>query len=403
MVAGFGKLWSAFTKNKQGSIAIMFGLFFMSFLFATGMGVDYARMTHMRAKVAAAVDAAALGGGRALIDGRLTDSEIEDITKEHFDTYLNNLDGMFGTVATPVVTVDRTAGTVNVDVTATVPMTFSKIAGFSDMEIPVGTMSKFDQRDVELGMALDVTGSMGGSKIADLRNAANDLVDILLPDGGTTNSIRIGLAPYATSVNAGSFASTVTGVSGANNCVFERGGSDAVTDAQPTGSNTLGYSSSTWCPSAVVQPITDNKSSLKTAISTYNASGWTAGHLGLAWAWYLISPNWSSIWPSASDPVSYSDTETIKAVVLMTDGAFNTWYVGSNGNSSVQAANLCTQMKSKGVIVYSVAFSAGSSAQTLLQGCASSPNTYFTASNGSELRAAFQQIAMNLNKLRLTK
>jgi len=400
MVAGSEKRWTAFAQNTQASIAMMFGLFFMVFAFAAGMALDYSRATHMQAQVAAAIDAAALAGGRALIDGRLTDDEVKNTTKDYFTTYLANQGG-FGTVSTPVVTVDRAAGTVNIDVNVNVPMTFTKIAGFTDMDIPVSTMSKFDQRDVELGMALDVTGSMWGSKISDLRNAANDLIDILLPDGGTPNSIRIGLAPYATSVNAGSFATNVTGVAGAS-CVFERGGTNAFTDAEPVGSNVLGQSPSAWCPSAVVQPITNNKSSLKTAISTYNANGWTAGHLGLAWAWYLVSPNWASIWPSGSDPVAYGQTETIKAVVLMTDGEFNTWYVGGNGNSSSQASSLCTEMKNKGIIVYSVAFSAGSSAQSLLQGCASSSNTYFNATNGNELRAAFQKIALNINKLRLT-
>ena len=45
-----------------------------------------------------------------------------------------------------------------------------------------------EQHDIELAMALDVTGSMSGSKIADLRTAATDLVDILLPAGGTPNA-----------------------------------------------------------------------------------------------------------------------------------------------------------------------------------------------------------------------
>ncbi len=401
MIAGARSNWSAFGQNKQGSIAMLWTLMFMMIAFAAGMAADYGRSTHMAHRIAAALDAAVLTGGRGMLDGRLSDAEVEQLALSAFQANLENVDGLFGTYSTPSVNLNRAAGELSMDVVATVPMTLTKIAGVSELSIPLASASKFDQRDVELGLALDVTGSMGGSKIADLRVAAKDLVEILLPDGGTTNSIRIGLAPYATSINAGAFANGVTG--GASNaCVQERGGSNAFTDAEPIGLDTLTHQAGSSCPTAVVQPLTDNKVALHAAIDTYNAGGWTAGHLGAAWAWYMISPNWSTVWPAASTPVAYGNNDTIKAVVLMTDGNFNTWYISGNGNSSNQAQNLCDEMKGKDVVVYSIAFQAGSSAQNLLQYCASSPDTYFPASSGSELRAAFQKIATDLNKLRLS-
>jgi hypothetical protein len=45
-------------------------------------------------------------------------------------------------------------------------------------------------------MALDVTGSMGSAgKLDALKAAAQDLFDILLPDGGKPHKVRIALAP----------------------------------------------------------------------------------------------------------------------------------------------------------------------------------------------------------------
>jgi len=92
----------------------------------------------------------------------------------------------------------------------------------------------------------------------------------------------------------------------------------------------------------------------------------------------------------------------------MTDGIFNTYYQGSNGDSAFQARQLCAAMRDRGVIVFSVAFQAPSSAESLLKDCRTpettkTGQTYFDAQNGDELRTAFRSIASALNTLRLSK
>lgn len=156
------------------------------------------------------------------------------------------------------------------------------------------------------------------------------------------------------------------------------------------------------CPSASVMAMSENKATLKSTIDSYSTGGMTAGHLGAAWAWYLVSPEWKDIWPSQSEPVAYNTSNVTKAVILMTDGIFNQQYVGSNGNSANQARSICAEMKAKGVVVYAVAFQAPSAAQNLLRECSTSESYYFPADNGDELRLAFQKIALKLNNLRLT-
>ncbi|MCH9809222.1 MAG: hypothetical protein K0U74_15965 [Alphaproteobacteria bacterium] len=397
------KTGSTFAQDRQGTVAIIFGLMFLAFAMVAGMAIDYGRVTHMKTRLVAAADAASLAAGNALLDGRLDDSEIEALALRYFNSNMADGGGMFGTHTAPSINVNRPTGEVIIDVTATVPMSITKIAGFTEVNLPVNSATRFDQRDIELGIALDVTGSMRGQKLADLKVAAKDLIDILMPDSGQLNKVRIGLAPYAASVNAGSYANTVTGHSGGGHtCVHERGGAERFSDALPVGINKLGRRSSMNCPSATIQPLSDAKASLKTQIDGYTASGSTAGHLGAAWARYLVSPVWNSIWPSASQPTAYGDSSTIKAVILMTDGVFNTQYVGSNGNSSNQARSVCADMKTDNVAVYSIAFQAPGSAKTLLQECSSGSSFYFEASNGQELRQAFQKIAQKLNNLRLT-
>ena len=402
MAAHALKDWASFAQDRQGTVAIIFGLMFLAFAMIAGMAIDMGRVTNTKTRLVTATDAAALAAGSALLDGRLNDAEIEDLAKTYFQKNIEQGGNLFGTINVPSITVNRATGEVVIDAESTVPMSITKIAGFTEVKLPINSATRFDQRDIELGMALDVTGSMQGSKIAALRTAAKDLVDILLPDTGALNKVRIGLAPYAASVNAGAYASTVTGVSGGHTCVHERSGAERFTDAAPTGINTLGRRNSMSCPSANVLPLTDSKALLKSQIDGYNASGATAGHLGAAWAWYLVSPVWKTIWPEASKPVEYGTSNTLKVVILMTDGVFNTQYVNGNGSSSNQALSVCTDMKAKNVAVYSIAFQAPGSAQQLLKNCASGTDFYFSASNGDELRQAFTKIAQKLNNLRLT-
>jgi hypothetical protein len=78
------------------------------------------------------------------------------------------------------------------------------------------------------------------------------------------------------------------------------------------------------------------------------AGGMTAGHLGIAWAWYLLSPEWDRVWPSDSAPRAYNDPDHMRVAIIMSDGEFNTSYESANGGSEAQARELCDNMKAKG-------------------------------------------------------
>jgi hypothetical protein len=53
--------------------------------------------------------------------------------------------------------------------------------------------------EVEISMMLDITGSMDGSKIRDLKDAAKDLIDIVLIQ--ETRKSRIALVPFSEAIN----------------------------------------------------------------------------------------------------------------------------------------------------------------------------------------------------------
>ena len=171
-----------------------------------------------------------------------------------------------------------------------------------------------------------------------------------------------------------------------------------------------------------VVPLTDNSTFLTDRINSLTTNGFTAGHLGTAWAWYTLSPNWASIWPADNQPQPYNTPNLTKIAVLMTDGQYNIDYtegidsftLGSNspnGNSDTQADSLCANMKAAGITVYAIFYGPTSTdpnnktqAELTMEQCATSTtNHFFTPSTTDELQTAFSDIAQEINKLRLSK
>jgi hypothetical protein len=163
-------------------------------------------------------------------------------------------------------------------------------------------------------------------------------------------------------------------------------------------------------------PLSDDATELKEKIDDLSAAGGTAGHLGTAWAWYTLSPDWDALWPAQSRPVAYDTPNYRKIAILMTDGEYNRQYDGNgvsanaskaaNGSSATQARALCSAMKQAGITVYTVGFElsgpSSESYQTLEQ-CASEEDKFYTASTGMQLQQAFRDIGLKLSKLYLSK
>jgi hypothetical protein len=177
--------------------------------------------------------------------------------------------------------------------------------------------------------------------------------------------------------------------------------------------------------SGEVVPLTSTKQTLLDKVDSLQAAGGTAGHLGTAWAWYTLSPNWSSLWSGSSNrPKAYGTADLRKIAILMTDGEYNTQYDSNgivvqnwgggggscqgaaNGCSTDQARALCTAMKAKGITVYTVGFDVGgpsTTASQLLSQCATDPTKYYNADDGEDLKQAFRDIALKLSSLYISK
>jgi hypothetical protein len=166
---------------------------------------------------------------------------------------------------------------------------------------------------------------------------------------------------------------------------------------------------------------------LKNAVNQLSAGGSTGGHIGVAWAWYLLSPSFGYLWPGESQPAPYRSERLLKVAVIMTDGEYNSVYCNGviaknsisgsgsandytncnapNGSSFDQAQALCTAMKQAGVIVYTVGLDVVDDprARSLVNNCATDADHVYLPANGTELKDAFNAIGREISELRIAQ
>lgn len=171
-----------------------------------------------------------------------------------------------------------------------------------------------------------------------------------------------------------------------------------------------------------IVPLSSDKTYLKTKIDALVGEQATGGALGTAFSWYMLSPNWSTVWPSESAPGPYSDLTTQlangapklrKVAVLMSDGVYNT-YRGWDGKDQQESSNyavqLCTAMKAAGIEIYTVGFDLDALsgdertiAETTLESCGTDVDHFYNTLDPNELKDAFRDIATKLGSVSLVR
>lgn len=396
----FKSLFDSYRHGKDGSTAAIAAFALVPMAVMLGFAIDMQRANSVKSHLQVSADAAVLAGAREYYKGG---EYAADVTLAYFTEAIRSM-SHGPNCSTPVITTDNSTAGVSISANCTIETTVGGIISSDTWTLSTQSSARSQQSKLDLALMLDVSGSMSGSRIADLKVAANNAVDILLAGAG--NETRIALAPYSTAVNAGAYAEAAVGPdfdkTRANpTCISERPGKAKKKDDAPGEDKYVGYSAS-YCPSATVQPLTDDADELHAQINNLSAGGATAGQLGVAWSWYAIAPKWKDFWPADSAPREYDEPDATKAVILMTDGAFNRTYDPKQGNSVNQSKAMCKEMRKSGVTIYAVAFKAPPSGKAVLENCATSADTYFEPTNGDELIDVYGEIATNLSNLRLT-
>lgn len=475
LVSDFYNKAASFNQNDDGGILPLTALLLTGFMLAGGAAIDYSRYASAKNIMNTALDAAILDAGVRLGEGQPVDQKFEDDFNAFFNVNIAGRGGFGANYTIVDFSADEETGRVNASAAASVETTLMKIGGFDKLDISTEGAGVFGRNETEVTIMLDVTGSMFGTvtgtgirKIDSLKRAANDAIAGLLPINSQNANTRVGLVPYASSVNASAkYASVVTEGNSSvqiastdafanasfnvptTSCVTGRGGRDASTDIfdvqdAPLGSDSRTVNGDTLnrqrleCPEAEIIPLTSDRELLEDTIDSLVAqnNGFTAGHLGIAWSYYMLSPNWTPLWEAESDPQPYS-ADVNKFAILMTDGEFNTAYDGVRDNNvatneilpfgrvvdgnrtrpdplrrSIErsesiSADLCANMRNDGITVYAIAFDAPTSAAALLRSCSSTGSNgqplFFDARNEDQLSAAFDEIVEDITSLRLTQ
>ncbi|HMN72256.1 MAG TPA: pilus assembly protein TadG-related protein [Rhodoblastus sp.] len=187
------------------------------------------------------------------------------------------------------------------------------------------------------------------------------------------------------------------GCVGSRNYPTDVGASADVADATNPVPALLDYGCAT-----ALQRLTNNQSSIQTAINNLTASGETYIAPALLWGWRVLSP-----YTPYADGAAYN-SRARKYLVLMTDG-YNTHspnYPDHEGTDTSTANDLtaqtCTAIKAKGITIYAVAFQVSDpTIKAILQNCATTSSGYFDSASSLDLLTAFQQIGAAITQVRI--
>jgi Flp pilus assembly protein TadG len=408
-----------FRRDERGTTALLFGLVLFVCISVAGLCFDMARAHRIATKVSGALDSAALAAAKAMMENDgLSDTQIKDIAIAFLNTQTANLASAGLVLGTPVITLDRSIGEVRVVSNVSVATTFGRILTIDSLDFSRGSTVIYNPMRIELAMVLDVTGSMlSGGKMDAMKAAAKDIINTLV-DPSKPYLTRVALVPYSAAVNVGVYKDIASGGDSLDGCIMERlfepNRDNDTAPGFPNNFAVMGqlnspYNSRYVCPDAVLHPLSADRDSLKATIDSYSPSGYTAGHIGIAWGWNVISPNWTWVFTGNSAPAPYSDVRYRKVVIILTDGQFNTSYTGTTDNagqideSQTRALALCSAMKAKNITIYTIAVQSPPEAQALLNSCATSNNHSFDVANNTQLHDAFMTIAMQLQRIRVSK
>ncbi len=414
-----------FKSDTSGSAAIVFGLAIIPICVMMGMAVDLSKQVTNKKHLQATMDSAALASAAAYAAG---DANYKAVAQKFFDE--NAPAEIKG--ATPVVdvSVDTTALKLKASTTATFKNSIMGLVGQETTDIPVSTTVSLpvfsDYHKGEIVLVLDYSKSMddslnGTKKYVAMRDEAAKLINALSQDGANTD-VKFGLVPFSGEVYATMpkkyWYNQGTTSTNYSTCTRDRKYNYNVTDATPSGGtkdgsrwgqplanddphgkgNTSGNGCSDYSNKKVtVRPLTTDHSGTVTQVNAMKPVGYTNISLGMEFGWHLLSPN-----EPFTQGAAYNTEDTLKAIVLLTDGAQTTHSWGPGGTNTVEngEANLetlCANVKAKGIRILTVSYDlpAGDN-ETRLRNCASSPEDFFDADTQAELAEAFGVITNKL-------
>lgn len=353
-----------FARDEDGTLVIFSIYVFIIILMVGGIGIDLMRLERDRATLQYTMDRAVLAA--ADLDQTLAPAAVvaDYLAKAGLDSHLSS------------VTVDEGLGyrVVTADASIDVKTQFMHMTGVDSLKAPAVTTAEERIDGVEISLVLDVSGSMNSnSRLTNLKVAAKDFVDQMI-ENSTDGNVSISIIPYATQVALPDYMISefnVTQEHTYSNCVnfqsndFNSTGISTVAELERTmhfdpwkdfdgrdndpmelvGLDNGLDSTLPVCEamaSREILPLSKNTTALKNYIDALMARGNTSIDVGMKWGTALVDPSLRGVVTSmiadgevneafADRPNDYDDGETLKVIVLMTDGENTAQYYINNG------------------------------------------------------------------------
>jgi Flp pilus assembly protein TadG len=186
-----------FIADRRGNILILFGLSLIPLAGVTGVALDYAFANQGRTQMQAALDITALTLSKMMpLDQAALDTKGRQI-------FLANLGKTPLTIKASNVadqlTITPAVGKLTLAVNTDYPIRMAGVLGhFIPAEIPIGSRTEvvWGQGKVEVALALDNTGSMGGTKIEQLIAASNNMIEILKNAAQNPGDAKVAIVPF---------------------------------------------------------------------------------------------------------------------------------------------------------------------------------------------------------------
>ncbi|MGR3464344.1 pilus assembly protein TadG-related protein [Limimaricola sp.] len=335
-------------RDDSGSI-IIFSLFMMVIMLAIGgLGVDTMRVESKRNHLQTTLDRAVLAAAD-LQQSR----DPEAVVRDYFTKA-----GLIDSLGKVEVVQTLNSRTVRAEAEMPVSTTLLRMIGIDALNAPAAGSATESVSDIEIGLVLDVSGSMGNNnKLPRLKTAGSEFINTMF-DNVEPENLSISVVPYATQVNlgrplaeaygvVGGLAGAVAGEHAFSYCVDLPPTAYLTTVQLPVGLVQAGHfdassSGGSYSRMALDTPVcrtdasfevlpwSNDRTKLLNKITALSASGWTSTEMGVNWGAALLDPSARASLTSmigngvgtdlAGWPRDFDTPEGMKVLVVMTDG-----------------------------------------------------------------------------------
>ncbi len=336
------KLLNDFRKDESGGILAFTLTMFMVMVVGGGMAVDFVNQETRREGVQDALDRGVLAA--AAFEQTLDPKDIvfAYMRSSGYDPVELNVQ--------VVPTIYLNSRRIDASADFSVDTFFLRLAGIEVLGGAAAAGAMIARNEIEISLVVDISGSMRGTKIQNLRDAASEFVSLVLTED-TVETTTVSLIPFSGQVAANrnlmdqfnltrwqNFSSCVNFTAIDYNTT-SLSTTAPLAQAQHWAPQWIFDRDSEWCPRDDIDIVafSNDTVELNAAIDNLRATGMTAANIGMKWGTALLDPaaqpvvaeliNLGDVDPIfAGRPAAYSAEDALKFIVLMTDGENTTNY-----------------------------------------------------------------------------